>query len=250
MSLLKRCLFLCLLAAPGYCPAQSVRDTQEQLIAWVDTQKDIAETRAEWKAEKEIVSDLIGLLENEKATLLARIEELENSSDAADAERAELNAARERLLAANAALAEVIPALEERARGLLSQVPPPLEDELAPLVRRLPDDGTESGLPISQRLLTVVGLLNKIDKFNTGITLTSEIRSIGDASVEVKTLYFGLAGAYFASENASYAGLGKPGSDGWDWTEDDAIADQVVALIKTYEGAREATFVKLPVAAN
>jgi hypothetical protein len=129
----------------------------------------------------------------------------------------------------------------------MSRVPDPLKEELSPLMLRLPEEGKASRLPISQRLLTVVGILNKIDKFNTGITITSEIRSIGDRSVEVKTLYYGLAGAYFASESADYAGTGAPGPDGWVWTENSEIIGDVTDLIMTYEGAREATFVKLPV---
>lgn len=227
--------------------ATTIRETQGELIAWVDTQKAIAETETSWAAEKEIVEDLIALLENEKEKLSDSIEKLDESSDATDTLRTELNADREKLLASTAALEEVIPQLETETRDLVNKLPDPLKEEIDPLLRRLPEAGKMTRLPVSQRLLTVVGILNKVDKFNTGITITSEIRSVGDRSVEVKTLYYGLAGAYFASDNAEYAGTGAPGEDGWVWTEDAAISDEVVNLIRTYEGAREATFVKLPV---
>jgi len=248
MSLFKNCsITLCLLIIVGLAQAATIRDTQDELIAWVDTQKAIAETKSEWTTEKEIVEDLISLLELQKEKLTAQIENLDESSNATDKLRSELNADREKLLASNKALEAVVPDLEAKTRDLIKKLPDPLVEEAGPLIRRLPDADEDSRLPISQRLLTVVGILNKVDKFNTAITITSEIRSIGENSVEVKTLYYGLAGAYFASESAGYAGTGTPGTDGWEWTENSEISDQVVNLIKTYEGAREATFVKLPV---
>ena len=95
-----------------------------------------------------------------------------------------------------------------------------------------------------------ISILNKVDKFNSGITVTSEIRSIGDKSLEVKTMYYGLAGAYFTSESAGYAGVGIPGKDGWSWSEKPELSKEIINLIETYEGTREATFVELPVFAN
>ena len=65
----------------------------------------------------------------------------------------------------------------------------------------------------------------------------------------MKTLYYGLAGAYFTNDSGNYAGTGIPGNDGWKWTENAAISGNIIDLIKTYEGAREATFVRLPVSA-
>ena len=240
-------LLLPFLASTG--SAQAIRDTQDSLVTWVDTQKAISATKAEWAAEKQIVSDLISLLQQKKEKLEASIEKLEDSTDATDTLRSELNADREALLAANESLETVLPLLESKIRTLVSKLPDPLVLEIEPLTRRLPEADTKSTLPVSQRLLTVVGILNKVDKFNTGITVTSEIRSIGDQSLEVKTLYLGLAGAYFASESSDYAGLGVPGSDGWSWQVNESIRGDVVDLIKTYEGAREATFVELPIQA-
>ena len=248
MSLIKNSsLILCLLASISPIQAATIRDTQDELITWVDTKKAIAETSSEWATEKEIVLDLISLLESQKEKLSAQIESLDDGADATDKLRTELNADREKLLASNKALEAVVPNLESKTRDLIKKLPDPLVEEIAPLVRRLPDPDKQSRLSISQRLLTVVGILNKIDKFNTGITITSEIRNIGENSVEVKTLYYGLAGAYFASESSGYSGTGKPGSDGWIWTENAEISKEVVDLIQTYEGAREATFVTLPV---
>ena len=49
----------------------TIRDTQEELITWVDTKKVTAEAKATWESEKVIVADLISLLEQEKEKLTA-----------------------------------------------------------------------------------------------------------------------------------------------------------------------------------
>ena len=230
--------------------ATSIRDTQEELISWVDTEKVIAETKATWESEKVIVADLISLLEQEKEKLTARIEKLEANTDSTDKLRTELNAEKEALLTSTKALESVVPSLEDQIRSLITKLPAPLLDEIQPLLLRLPKPEEDTRMSISQRLLTVVGTLNKIDKFNTGITVTSEIRTIGEKSLEVKTLYYGLAGAYFASESSDYAGVGTPGETSWEWVERPEYKRQIINLIDTYEGAREAIFVELPVVAK
>jgi len=227
--------------------AVEIRDTQEALIAWIDTEKTIAETEAEWVSEKGIVTDLIKLLENENEKLTASVKKLEDSDNATDKVRTQLNSDKERLVASNEALATVIPKLELKTRLLLAKLPKPLLKEIDPLIRRLPKANAESHLPVSQRLLTVVGILNKIDKFNIGITVKSEIRSVADSSSEVTTLYFGLAGAYFSNNSGSYAGYGQPTADGWEWTESTDETKAILQLISSYKGTSEAKFVELPV---
>ena len=228
----------------------TIRETQGDLIAWVDTQKAIFETEAEWASEKIIVEDLINLLQTEKENLTIKIEKLETTANATDNLRTKLNADKESLLASTKKLKSVIPNLENQVKDLLGKLPNALVEEINPLVLRLPEDSVSTRISLSERLLTVVGILNKIDKFNTGITLTSEIRSIGDKSLEVKTLYYGLAGAYFASESAGYSGVGTPGTEGWLWSEQPELSKKIINLIEVYEGTKEATFVELPVFAN
>ncbi|MEM8866932.1 MAG: DUF3450 family protein [Verrucomicrobiota bacterium] len=227
----------------------NIRDTQDELVAWVETEKAIAETKGAWAAEKEVVADLIALLETEKEKLTTSIEALEDTSDATDTKRSELNADKERLVASTETLEAAVPELEALAREFVERLPSPLVEELAPLIRRLPESGAKVTLPVSQRLLTVVGILNKIDKFNSSISVVSEIKATGESSVEVTTLYIGLAGAFFADASGNYAGTGKPGTDGWVWEEDATIAKDVVALIESYQGASEAKFVELPLSA-
>jgi len=250
MSLMQKFIPLAAIVALTCAHASEIRDTQDELIAWVETKKAISETANDWLAEKEIVSDLIQLLEIEKEKLTGGIEKLEDTSDATDTKRADLNADKEMLVASTEAIEVFIPELEASVKALLAQLPEPLVEELDPLIRRLPEAEGETRLPVSQRLLTVVGILNKIDKFNTGISVDTSIRNVGDTSSEVTTIYFGLAGAFFANDSGTYAGVGTPGSTGWDWKEDTTLSKGIVALIASYAGTKEAKFVELPVTAK
>ena len=66
----------------------------------------------------------------------------------------------------------------------------------------------------------VVGILSQADKFNTTLTATSESREIeGGKVVEVRTLYWGLATAYYVDASGEYAGIGYTGPDGWEWPQ-------------------------------
>ena len=130
------------------------------LISWVDTRKAIAATEAEWLAEKEIVADLITLLESEKAklekdrgtrrfvgrhrraTCRAQCEPRKAPRDDGGAERSRSG-------------------IRDRGERLIEKLPAPLVSELSQLITRLPDPDSETRLALSQRLLTVVGILNK-----------------------------------------------------------------------------------------
>ena len=65
--------------------------------------------------------------------------------------------------------------------------------------------------------------------------------------MEVTTLYFGLAGAFFADETGRYAGIGFPGEQGWQWQDTLDDNQAIGRLIASYEGTREAAFIPVPV---
>ena len=101
----------------------TIRDTQDELITWVDTEKVIAETKASWDSEKVIVADLISLLEQEKEKLTARIAKLDANTDSTDKLRTKLNAEKEALLTSTKALESVVPELEDKIRSLVTKLP-------------------------------------------------------------------------------------------------------------------------------
>jgi len=63
-------------------------------------------------------------------------------------------------------------------------------------------------------------------------------------------LYLGLAEGWFVSPDGKFAGFGKPGPDGWKWTQQDALAPLVKRAIAINENTEAAAFVELPASVN
>ncbi|CAA7072348.1 DUF3450 family protein, partial [Lentimonas sp. CC11] len=102
-----------------------------------------------------------------------------------------------------------------------------------------------------ERVQNIVGILSQADKFNTTITQTSESRELDSGKVvEVRTLYWGLAMAYYVDAAGEYAGIGFPGKDGWEWPQIDGAGPQIKKLLDVYEGSEEIQFVEVPARIN
>jgi len=243
-----------LLIIPGACflglpflGGKDISDTREALKEWVRIESQISSEVSRWNVEKEILLDQIALLEEEKERLTARIEEARTGLGEVTQRRAALTEERDRIKAVTEGMQEPLVLLEERVRVIYQQFPEPLREETSRLYGRIPEDPGKTSLSVAQRLQAVVGLLNFADKFNTGVQREVEIRSIDGRQMEVETLYFGLAGAFFSDAGGRHAGIGMPGTDGWTWTETPDHADSIARLIAVYNGTREAEFNLVPV---
>jgi hypothetical protein len=68
----------------------------------------------------------------------------------------------------------------------------------------------------------------------------------GGKPAEVKTIYVGLAQAYYVSGGGE-AGIGRPTPEGWQWQPQNDIARDVLTVLEVLEGKHSPTFVPLPV---
>ena len=229
-------------------PAQdSIVDTRNTLGLWVQTEQIISKTKSDWDLEKAIIQDSETLLASELVRLNLALEALDATASAADEERTELAAERETLSAASGVVAAHIRELEAQVQGVINTFPQPLVDRIKPLIRRLPEDPANTKLTLGERVQNVVGILSQADKFNGTITQTSESREVGDGrTVEVRTLYWGLAGAFYVDSAGEYAGVGFPAENGWEWPQIDGAGLEIKRLLDVYEGSEEIQFVDVP----
>ena len=136
-------------------------------------------------------------------------------------------------------------------KRIVKTLPEPLVEKIKPLSRRLPEDSTNTDLSLGERVQNIVGILSQADKFNTTITQTSEAREIdGGKVVEVRTLYWGLAMAYYVDGSGEYAGIGVPTADGWEWPRIESAGAEIKQLIDVYEGSEDISFVDVPARIN
>jgi len=149
---------------------------------------------------------------------------------------------------------ETLDRVKQVAAGLEGQIldrapgfPLPLQEIIKPLLNRIPSDRINTKMAATERMQVVVGILNEVDKFNSAVTVFSEKRK--DAKGEelaVDTIYVGLGAAYFVSDSGQFAGTGRPGAKGWEWTPVPAIGPAVREAIRVYRNENPARFVALP----
>lgn len=226
-------------------PLASARSGVEQ---WVQTRQLISRTKADWESEKDLLLQTKALYERELAGIAEQRGKVSTNSAQVDRERA---TAEIELKESNATLDHArvtMEGLEAKVRALVPQLPSPLQETLKPLLARLPEDAKTTKLGVTERLQTVVSVLNEVDKFNNAVTLASEKRKnpAGD-EMAVETVYVGLGAGFFVNQTGEFSGHGRPGPKGWEWTADAALSPSVREVVRIYRGERTATFVPLPV---
>jgi hypothetical protein len=138
--------------------------------------------------------------------------------------------------------------LEKRVLGQYKSFPDPLRERIEPLYKRVPTTPAAARLSLGERMQNIIGILSEVDKFNSAVTVVSEIKKADDGKeVAVRTMYLGLGAAYYVDKSGTTAGVGVPGDDGWQWTARNDLAPKIAKLIYIYENASAAEFVPLPV---
>ncbi len=230
---------------------ETLQDTRNILDQWVETNRIISKEKSDWHTEQAIMKDTQGLLTSELERVTQSLKDMEASATAADEERTGLAEEKEKLSAASNVVVGTIGELETQLKAILPTLPKPLINKIKPLIRRLPDDPANTELSLGERVQNIVGILSQADKFNTTITATSESREIdGGKVIEVRTLYWGLAMAYYVDASGDYAGIGIPGADGWKWPRIEGAGPEIKHLLDVYEGSEDIQFVEVPARIN
>jgi len=235
--------------APMLSAETTLDDSLNTLEKWVETENVISKEKTEWDIQKQSMMDLIDVHKKELDELGKQIKDAADMTSAADAQRAELLDEQTSIKSIEAKIKDQVIEQEKSLKKLIKKLPKPLQQEIAPLSSRMPKNPYDTKMGLSQRLQNVVGILTQIDKFNTSVEVVPETRDFGDGKmVEVKTIYFGMAIAYYADMSGAHAGYGVPSDNGWEWKDDDAIAADVQSVIKMAEGTTtDISFVNLPV---
>lgn len=229
-----------------------VTEYRSRMEKWVETRQILSAERSDWEVERETLRATRDLLRQEKKALEEEIATLTRSNSAADDERRELLLARGELQRSQQALEERVAAMEKQILALGARLPDPLRKKLELLFVQIPADPENTRTPIGQRLVNVLGVLGQAEKFNGTATFVGETRATGDPAegrkVSVRTLYWGLGQAVYVDAQGETAGIGRPGDDGWEFSNEPEIAGAARRLLDIYEGNVDAIeFVSLPV---
>ncbi len=215
---------------------------------WVEVRDSIARDQREWTVEKEFLTEEIRLLKEELAALREKADRLEVETSQASKDLERISLANETLRTASGEVETEVARFEGALRRLDVRFPGVLRETIEPLMNRMPREGASIKASLSERMQAVVGVLGLVDKFNGTLTVVPELRKKPDGrEVQVRTLYLGLAQAWFVSLDETFAGQGIPGAQGWEWTNADEIAPAVKQAIDIQQNAGIARYVRLPV---
>ncbi len=225
-----------------------LNDTVSTLDQWVETERMTSKAQADWEAEKASIENLIAIYEEEVTTLNKTIEDAERDTSAAEVLRNELLEQRDATKRVEQQVVDALVQAEIKIKGLEAVLPPPLRQELGQLFRALPEDPKDSELPIGQRIQPIVAILTQVQKFNQVVTLVDDFREFeAGRTVQTETIYFGLGGAFYIDQANEHAGIGVPGTDGWEWSSDNSLIPSVRKFVDIYRGTQQASYVELPV---
>ncbi len=245
----------CLLSPAARPPTQGgdlkgadIQGARDVLQQWVETRRQLSKEKQEWTLGRELLLSRIELIEGEIQSVRTKVEQVQASITESESKRTELEATRGTLQATADELAQSIAALEGRTRALLARLPDPLREKLRPISQSLPTDSAAADKgKLGERFLTVVGVLNEVNKFNREIRAESEIRTLpSGATLEVTTVYLGLGQAYYASADGSEVGFGMPGPEGWTWSSANEHAAEIVRGLAILTRGADAEFVNVP----
>ncbi|MGA1016299.1 MAG: DUF3450 family protein [Limisphaerales bacterium] len=227
--------------------ASAHSQTRSLVEKWVQAKKLVAELKADWKEEREILNQSIAALERELATVKTAIQGADADQSQADKEFEEVSQEKSNLTQFGDRLKALLADLERSVIALNSRLPVGLQQAVATMISRIPEDPNQTKVSLSARMVNVVGFINEVNKYNGSISVVSELRRNESGSeLQVKVIYVGLAQAYFSSPDGSFAGMGIPGDNGWEWSEQPSLAPAIQQAIAIYEGSAPAAFVDLP----
>jgi septal ring factor EnvC (AmiA/AmiB activator) len=227
---------------PASIPA--ARDT---LAKWVETQQLISKEKRDWQQGRELLRSRIAQVKSETEAVRERLTATRAEHASVDASRAETLGETRRLDDVTKTVGQWLGDHEQGLRDLKGRLPEPLLQKVEPLYSRMPANAADTKIAIAERFQNVVGILNEINKFNGEITMINEVRTLASGKpAEVRTVYVGLAQAYFVSTGGE-AGIGRPAADGWQWTAANDLAPRISEVVEVLQNKAKPSFIPLPV---
>ncbi len=228
--------------------SMTIEQTRAKLDQWVETRRLISEEKKDLALSLQFLNDRIDVLQSELDAMKQRTAEAQEQLESTDEKHQELTGQNEKLIAGAQSLRDMVDVIEQRTMQLLAASPQMVRERVRPLSQQMPENEEEKQkLSLSARFQNVIGILNEINKFHTEITVTSEVRDLGDGeSREVTVMYLGVSKAYYVSASGDVAGVGSPGEDGWVWTSRPEAAKPISQAIAILKNEQVASFVPLP----
>ncbi len=216
---------------------------QTYIDRWVSVTQDLAETKADWQFEKEVLNATKASLQGEVDQIKAQIEDAGKEEQTADAETQKLAAEQVELTKASETVTALIEKLEERLVQLVPKLPPHVRKTIGADLELLNNKQKRDEAGIATRVTTVTNILQAAEQANSDIVTVNEERAVEGKTQSVQTVYFGLALAYSSTEDGSVGWLGTPGDSAWTFEEHPDEAKQIARVVAIANDEADVDFV-------
>ena len=223
-----------------------LKETRQLISEWVGTERIISQEKVEWDADKVLLKDLISTLKAENEALDEKLAKSKADMVGVSQQRAILNARMIRAKETVESLSDNIGELENLALTLLPAFPSPLRDRVSRFAEAIENPNRLATYSLRERLENTVTVLQAANLFDQGVNLEKQKFTIAGKAREFHVIYFGFSAGYFVNESATTAGYGIPGKEGWRWTQQNGLADEVRKAVAIHSKRAMATFIELP----
>ena len=170
----KRSLLMvwCLLLVTGSTTLFSqIKETQQIIEGWIDTEQLISEESSQWNIEKAALLDLQDALKREISELDSKLAISEEQASGAAKQRSDLKVRKQKAEQTTQHSFVACKKIEGQLNEFFSFLPTPLAERLSPFREKLGSVPTKSRLTLRQRVETIVSLLQAIHIFHRSVTL-------------------------------------------------------------------------------
>lgn len=235
-------------ASPSHAQDQAAPPAADVVLKkteeWIATRRLISEESAAWQTEKATLADLDEIRKKEIKELDEFIKAAGERVADLDKQKSGLADERNELRKWRGEFEGRFASLETEVRALTPRFPQPLRDKVEDAVLRI--ESNEADRALQDRVRDLLSILQAAKEFDESFTVASEVREFAGEKREIEVLYLGLAQAWYVDSNGTHSGYGLPSAEGWQWTEDRAIAGPVRQAIEIQTGRATAAFVELP----
>lgn len=217
-----------------------VIELRETISKTVDVKVIASQELTKWKIAQASMNQLLELHREELRLLENELKTGGLSAEGHDQRTEDLNYKISELKKAREEMDSAVTRNKSRVQAIAKSFPEPLRDDLSPELITL--KRWQSGDEPRDGLQAILGILSKAEQFNRRITRDKQVRN----KREVEVIYLGLGRAFYV-DKMSNGGVGEPARDGWVWTANERIADQIQMALDELDKKRPPEAVKLPI---
>lgn len=220
---------------------------QQQVKQWLALKSACASEASDWRTTEQRMQEEVRLLELRRDQLEQEKKRLDETLASRDTEQESLLKNVDATQRALQSLEALPNEWEHTLQALYRRIPAPLQEELQ-MDADVPG-GTD--WTVSQRLRRLLDLYGRIEQLQQQVHVVTEVMEVRPGeSREVDVMYLGISAGYAVARDGTWAAVGRPGTEGWQWSAAEGKADIIRQAMRVCANEEPPELVRLPLQFN